>query len=95
MHAFKVVDLFQIAGRGVVVETDKTFETFPQNLRLKIGDQIEIRQKGVVLLITRIAGFEHSDPWSPKHPFCFLLPVEISKQAIPVGAEIWVSSDTQ
>ena len=95
MHAFNVVELFQIGDRGVVVETDKTFETFPHNLRLKIGDEIEVRQNGVVLLTTRVAGIEHCDPWSPKHPFAFLLPAEISKQDIPIGAEIWASSNTQ
>ena len=29
MHAFNVKELFQITGRGVVVVTDKTYETLP------------------------------------------------------------------
>jgi hypothetical protein len=95
MHAFNVVQLFQIGGRGIVVATDKTLETFPQNLQLRIGDEIEFRQNGVILLTTRVAGVEHCDPWSPKHPFAFLLPPDIMKQDIPIGAEIWTSSDTQ
>lgn len=92
MHAFNVKELFQITGRGVVVVTDKTYETLPNTLALKIGDPIEFRQRGRIVFRTFVAGIEHFDPWSPKHSFAFLLPSEVTKQHVSVGAEIWISS---
>ena len=91
MHAFNVNDLFQIRGRGVVVETDRTYETLPNALALKVGDPIEFRHMGRTVLRTYVAGIEICCPWSPKQPFVFLLPPTITTQTIPVGTEIWVS----
>src|SRR4051794_9747187 len=92
MHAFNVKELFQIAGRGVVVVTDKTYEALPNTLALKIGDPVEFRQTGRIVLKTFVAGIEHFDPWSPKHSFAFSLPSVVTKQDVSVGAEIWISS---
>ena len=92
MHAFNVMEIFQLAGRGLVVITDKTYETLPARLALKIGDPVEFRQTSHTLLKTWVTGIEHLDPWSPKHTFAFTLPFEVMKDDIPVGSEIWVSS---
>jgi hypothetical protein len=91
MHAFNVIELFQIGGRGVVVVTDKTYEALPRRIALKIGDEVEFRQEGQIVLKTFVAGIEHCDPWTPKHHFAFLLPPDVMKQDIPVGSEIWIS----
>ena len=92
MHAFNVMELFQISGRGVVVITDKTYEALPSKLALKIGDTVEFRQDGRTVLQSTVAGIELCSPWSPKRPFAFLLPSAVTKQDVPVGAEIWISS---
>jgi len=90
-HAFDVSDLFQTSGRGVVVVTDKTYEAMPRTLALKIGDPIEFRQAGRIVLETIVAGIELGR-WSPKRPFAFLLPFAVAMQDVPVSAEIWISS---
>ncbi len=88
MNSFKVMDLFQIPGRGVVVITDKTFEELPRGLGFNIGEPVEIHREGQMVLQTRVVGIEHCDPWSPKRPFAFLLPPEVLKNDIQPGSEI-------
>jgi hypothetical protein len=85
----RVSDTFEIKGRGVVVATDTTYERLPRELRLKIGDRIELRSGGVVVLRTKVVGMEHCDPWTPQQTFGFLLPREVSRNSVPVGAEVW------
>lgn len=79
MNCFKVMDLFQIPGRSVVVITDKTFEELSRGLVFNIEDTVEIHWEGQMVLQSRIAGLEHCNPWSPKRPFAFLLPDEVEK----------------
>jgi hypothetical protein len=88
MLSSNVFDTFEIKGRGVVVATDKTYEQFPGDLKLKIGDRIELRMAGRVVFRTKIVGIEHFDPWSPRHLFALLLPSEASKADVPVGSEM-------
>lgn len=85
----KVVETFEIKGRGVVVATDTTYEQLPNELRLKIGDPLELRLNGKVVLSTNVAGIEHCDPWSPKHNFAFLIPRDLTKADVPIGSEVW------
>jgi hypothetical protein len=89
MFVGKVIDTFDIKGRGVVVITDTTYEQLPRELTLKIGDPVEIRMDGEVVLRTKIVGIEHCDPWSPKHTFAFLLPRDVSKADVPIGSQVW------
>ncbi len=81
-------DTFEIKGRGVVVATDENYEQFPGDLNLKIGDRIELRMGGRVILCTKIVGIEHFDPWSPRHLFALLLPSAVSKADAPIGSEM-------
>jgi len=89
MLAGKVVGTFEIKGHGVVVATDTTYEQLPRELKLKIGDPVELRVDGNVILRTKVVGIEHCDPWSPKHTFGFLLPRDLSKADVPIGSEVW------
>jgi hypothetical protein len=57
----RVVDTFEIKGRGVVVAIDTTYEQLPPDLKLKIDDPIELRMNGEVVLRTKIAGIEHCE----------------------------------
>jgi len=85
----KVFDTFDIKGRGLVVATDTTYEQLPRELKLKIGDPVEFRIGGEVVMRSRIVGIEHCDPWSPKHTFAFLVPRDVSKADVPIGSEVW------
>jgi len=89
MFVGKILETFEIKGRGIVVATDTTYEKLPHDLRLKIGDSVELRMGGAVILQTRIVGIEHCNPWSPTLPFAFLLPRDLSKADVPVGSEVW------
>ncbi|MEX1040991.1 MAG: hypothetical protein WDZ51_10190 [Pirellulaceae bacterium] len=92
-HAFNVAETFAIQGRGVVVTTDKRFEDLPAWLSLKVGDDIELRSAENILR-TRVAGIEFIDSWTPKTLFGFLLPVDVSKQHVSIGCEIWVTESS-
>lgn len=85
----KVFDTFEIKGRGIVVATDTTYEQLPRELKLRVGDPVELRIGGAVVLQTKIVGIEHCDPWSPTHTFGFLLPRDLSKADVPIGSEVW------
>jgi hypothetical protein len=83
-----VSDTFDIRGRGLVVATNKPYERLPRDLKLKIGDPVEFRSDGRVFR-SRVVGIEHCDPWTPKQLFAFLLPREVGKADVPIGAEVW------
>jgi hypothetical protein len=89
MHAFTVSDLFELGERVLMVITDKTWRTLPIDLALKIGDPLEFRQAGRAVLNSFVAGIDGG--W-PSSPFAILLPSAVTKQEVPIGAEIWVSS---
>jgi hypothetical protein len=63
--------------------------TLPRELKLKIGNPVELRLGAEVVLRTKIVGIEHCDAWSPKHTFGFLLPRNLSKANVQIGAEVW------
>jgi len=88
MKIGRVAELLELPGRGVAVITDTAFEQLPSELRLKIGDPVELRHAAEVLR-TKVVGIEHCDPWSPKQKFCILLPSDVTKDAITIGSEVW------
>ena len=85
-----VADTFEIRGRGLVVATDTPYGRLPSDLKLKIGDPVEFRSGGCVFR-SRIVGIEHCDPWSPRQLFAFLLPREVVKADVQIGAEVWAA----
>jgi hypothetical protein len=88
-----VANTFEIRGRGLVVATDTPYERLPRDLKLKIGDPVEFRSGGRVFR-ARVVGIEHCDLWTPKQLFAFLLPHDVVKADVQVGAEVWaVESD--
>jgi hypothetical protein len=90
-----VADTFEIRGRGLVVATDTPYEPLPRDLKLKVGDPIEFRSGGRVFR-SRVVGIEHCDPWTPKQLFAFLVPREVVKADVQVGAEVWaVEADAE
>ena len=90
-----VSDTFEIKGRGLVVATDTPYERLPRDLKLRIGDPIEFRS-GCRVLRSTVVGIEHCDPWTPKNLFAFLLPREVVKADVAVGAEVWtVEADAE
>ena len=90
-----VADTFEIRGRGLVVATDTPYERLPLDLKLKIGDSIEFRSGGNVFR-SLVVGIEHFDPWTPKQLFAFLLPRDVVKADVVIGAEVWaVNADAE
>ena len=85
----KSLNSHPIRGRGLVVESDRTYETLDPEMKLRIGDAIEFRHPGRASIRSRVIGIEHLNPWSPRQPFVFLLPMEISQDQIAVGSEVW------
>lgn len=83
-----VAETFEIRGRGLVVATDTTYERLPRDLKLKIGDPVEFRSDGRVFH-SRVMGIEHCDPWTPRQLFAILLPREVTKADVLIGAAIW------
>lgn len=86
----KVDDTFDITNRGVVLVTDTQYAQLPRELKLKVGDRIELRIDGAAVLTTSVAGIEHCDPWTPRQLFGFLLPRDVAKEDVPAGAEVWL-----
>ena len=90
-----VADTFDIRGRGLVVATDTPYERLPHDLKLRIGDPVEFRSGGRVFR-SLVVGVEHFDPWTPKHLFAFLLPRDVVKADVAIGAEVWaVEADAE
>jgi hypothetical protein len=88
MFVGRVTNTFELKGRGVVVSTHTTYEELPPDLKLRIGDSVELRSDFGVLR-TKVTGIAHCDPWTPKLPFDFLLPPDVRKEDAPIGAEVW------
>src|SRR4051812_21866772 len=59
MFLGRVSETLDITGRGVVVAFGTTYEQLPQDFKLKIGDPVEFRSDGVVVLQSSVAGIEH------------------------------------
>ena len=88
--AFHVADTFQIEGRGVVLMGDTSTTDIDSRFRFQAGDRIELRQAGHTLLRSHFAGHEFVTPSRPDRPFAFLLPPDVTKRDVPIGAEVWV-----
>jgi hypothetical protein len=84
----KVEELFDLSGRGLVVVTDTAYEQLPGDLAVTIGSVVEFRHAGNSFE-AEVKGIEHCDPWTERHKFAFLLSSDISKNQIPIGADIW------
>ena len=89
MFIGKVQEAFQFAGVGIDVVLDVTYEQLPENLKLKIGDEIELRSSVGVSVRSRIAGIEHANPWTPRRLFPFKLPSSFDRDQLQLGAEVW------
>jgi hypothetical protein len=85
---FDVAETFDIAGRGLVIATNKTFATL-DDVVVRIGDSIAIRRSAADDLLTSVVGIEHCDPWTPERIFAFLVPDGITKSDVPIGSQIW------
>jgi hypothetical protein len=86
---FKVQELFEITGRGLVIVVDVTYAMLPDDLRIKVGTTIRISRAGQDDLVAKVIGLEHCDPWTPAQSFALLLPGTISKGDIPIGSVVW------
>ena len=82
----KIVDTFQIEGRGFVIAFDAPV------FRLLVNDPIQLRTPDGRILNTHVGGIEMvcgpKIDRSRMHPI--LLPPGFSKQDVPIGTEVWL-----
>jgi hypothetical protein len=91
MRIGRVAELFQIPGRGVTVITDTSWGDLPVDLRLKIGDPIEIRTGDSAIFRTVVAGIERFSPYTTRTKFSILLPQDVCKDSVPIDSELWTT----
>jgi hypothetical protein len=84
-----VFDMLEIKGRGLLITIEATNEQLPRHLKVKSGDPVEIRVNGEVVLRSKIVGFAHLPPPTLTRTFGFLLPGDLTKANVPLGAELW------
>ena len=82
---FKIEHTFLIAGRGLVLTPGINPEG---EERFYMGSAIEIRKPDGTSVLTTISGLELLCP-NPKNTITILLPKSITKDAIPIGSEVW------
>ena len=93
----KVIDVFTITGRGVVV----AIEFVSQTGKVKIGDKARLRNSDGTTIETHIRGVEFlCNPGGHYHPRTpcqtgIMLDAEIGKDRIQLGAEIYVYPEEQ
>lgn len=88
---FHVQELFDLRERGVVVISDRPLADC--DFELKIADTIEFRTPEGLSFQTSIAGIETCNPFDPQREFAFILPRQMRKGEVPVGAEVWKIGD--
>lgn len=90
---FRVVDTFQIQGRGLVVGTDTPIRNIPFVLRA--GSRIEYRRPDCTSMASTIKGLEFSSPFNPNQPYGYLAANGITKADLPLGTEVWLLSERE
>lgn len=82
---FAIKDRLVIPGRGVaavglVPIGDELF---------RVGDPIVVRRLDGSCVQTRMAGIEWVSPPRPDKAFAVMFPPELTKDDLPLGAEVW------
>ncbi len=84
-----VTDVFDLSGRGVVVIPGFPHDHPDRELRLRIGDTLEVRASGQAPVKTEIRGIEMGGPIGSRFT-PLLLGLEITKAMVPLGSELWI-----
>lgn len=82
---FKVGDIFQISGRGVVIIP----RDFAEDFRIRVGDKIQIRIPGGRSINTLVAGVEFAKVEKGPCKMAVLLPKDIKREDVTSDSEIW------
>ena len=90
-HVFNVADTLAIIERGLLVIADKQYGELPSWLLLKVGDEIEFRSKGDILLRCKAAGIEMM---SGSMSLSIMLPSNVTKKQVPQGCEVWITESS-
>ncbi len=84
---------FKVPHRGTVIGLDRGYDQIADDLKLNVGDTIELRHEGASVLRAKILGMPVSMPLVPNaqvpQGICLRLPADIEVEAIPIGAEVW------
>jgi translation elongation factor EF-Tu-like GTPase len=82
-----IMDTFEIKGRGLVVVVKSQGDRFASDVKLRVGDEIEIVHDAAAKVRAIVAGLEMSTPPPPPNLRGFLLR-GVSKTDVPIGAEV-------
>lgn len=82
---FTVCDTFWIEKRGLILASDVKGE----QVNLRDGDPIELRRPDGSTIMTRVVGIERAIPYDPERTLAILLPVDVAKESVPIGTEVW------
>lgn len=88
----KVEDVFQISGRGCVVEPAVPGSSV--DFQLRTHDSIQLRNPDGLVLDTYIAGIEIVCGPKVRDRMAFLLPGNITTQDVSKDTEIWLIKDS-
>ena len=88
-----VEEVFEIKGRGCVIAPGLS-ESTPSHVHIRRRDPISLHRPDGSIVETRIHELEFLD--GPNRRTCvpILLPPDITKADIPIGTEVWLSSDS-
>jgi hypothetical protein len=84
----KVQDVFSVSGRGAVLVLPAEWGT---DLRIRVGDKIQLRTPGGRIFDTQINGIEFVKRAIGRCVLAIMLPREISPTDIHEQTEIWLS----
>jgi hypothetical protein len=84
-----VTDVFDLSGRGIVVIPGYPHDHPDRELRLLVGDTLEVRVPGREFVRTEIRGIEMGGPIGTRFT-PLLLGLEMTKAMVPLGSELWI-----
>jgi hypothetical protein len=82
---YRVADVFDIPGRGVIA----TPGIPPETQGIRDGQRLELRRPDRSVVETHIASLLLVDPYDSQRPIQFLFSPEIRVQDIPIGTEVF------
>jgi hypothetical protein len=90
----KIEDMFKISGRGLVI-TPELSDSLDPNLKLYVGEAIQLRAPGGLVVETKIRGIEflRTIVRHKASKIGLLLPTDADHQLLSKGMEIWLLRD--
>jgi hypothetical protein len=82
---------FSAGSVGCVIDPGIPVER--KNLKIKVGEPIELRRPDGTVLQTKIAGLVTLCRTPRPPPIPIALPMEVRKEDVPIGTEVWIDME--